>query len=163
MALPPSPSGNAVAGLGVAAGGLNLFAGLLGFMGGQEQAGIFESRARLLRAEAEADAQRFAEEARMFKKRQKLAFLKSGVDLTGSPLEILDETVRVSAENISAIRARGRAQALTETTRARVARAQGRGALISGFSSGAISAIRGFQARKQIRETGRFEDREAQE
>lgn len=92
-----------------ASAGLDLLGGLFGYFASEEAAGTAESRGRLIRAEAEADAQRYQEQARGFKATQKLAFLKAGVDLSGSPLDILDETARVASENISAIQARGAA------------------------------------------------------
>lgn len=130
--------------LAAAAGGLELVSGLFGYFLSGEQAGIAESRGRMFRAEAEADAQRYAEQAQGFKASQKLAYLKSGVKLTGSPLDILDETARVTAENISAIRARGAAGELEYKNQASEARVQGRMALLSGFTGGLLKAGAGF-------------------
>lgn len=128
----------AVSALGVAGGvaGLELLAGLFGYLAGEEIAGAAESRARMIRMEADADATRYAEQARGFQATQKLAFLKAGVTLEGSPLDILDETVRVSAENISAIRAGGEARALGAKWEGAQARIGGRNALIGGALSG---------------------------
>ena len=121
---------------GGASAGLDLLSGLFGFFTSRESAKIAESRGRMLRLEADADAQRYAESARTFKETQALAFLKSGVELTGSPLDILDETARVAAENISAIRAQGRARQSEQEELARETRERGRGALISGITGG---------------------------
>src|SRR3972149_4864410 len=100
--------GGAAAFAGVSAG-LEILSGGCGYLASEQAALIAESRGRLLRLEAEADVQRYSEQAQDFKARQKLKFLKSGVALSGSPLDILDETARVSQENISAIRARAAA------------------------------------------------------
>lgn len=131
-------AGAALAIAGVSAG-LDLMSGLFGYFAGQEAAGIAESKARMIRMEADADAQRYAEQARGFKASQKLAFLKSGVALSGSPLDILDETARVSAENLSAIRAGGEAKALDAEWEGAQARIGGRNALIGGITGAAKS------------------------
>jgi len=135
-------SGALATGFGVAGAGLDLLGGLFGLLAGEEFAGAAESRGRMLQLEAETDAQRFSEQARSFKARQKLGFLKSGVQLTGSPLAILDETMRVTQENISAIRAGGRARALGAEFEAVGARQRGRAALIGGVRGAATGLFR---------------------
>lgn len=92
-------------------GGFDLFSGLLGMSAADAQNSALRSQARLLQAESEADIARYASESRAFKAEQSVRYLKSGVTLEGSPLEILDETSRVAAENISAMRARTAAEA----------------------------------------------------
>ena len=115
---------------------LDLMQGLFGYLAAKEGAGIAESRGRMLRLEAEADAQRYAEQARGFRASQKVAFLKSGVELSGSPLDILDETARITQENLSAIRARGVASQQEQNDQASMARIGGRAALIAGITQG---------------------------
>jgi len=140
MAGPVLTPGQAM-GASAALGGMDIMAGLFGFMAGQEGQALMESRARMLQMEADADATRYAEDARAFKGSQKLAFLKSGVQLTGSPLDILDETSRVAAENISAMRAAGRARAADANFEGAKAAMAGRNALIGGISSAARGSL----------------------
>lgn len=137
--------------LGVA--GLDILSGLFGFMAGQEIAGITASRARMLRDESEADIQRFTEQADRFKAGQKLRFLKAGVALTGSPLDILDETSRIAAENISAIRARGRGLAEERRIRGAEAVSRGRAALLGGFTRAAAIGVEAFRQRERVERT----------
>lgn len=117
--------------------GLDLLGGLLGYYTSQMAADAAESRGRMLMLEAEADATRYAEQARSFKATQKLAYLKSGVKLSGSPLDVLDETARIAEENLSAIRARGRAEGLDARDQAEGFRAAGRFALVKGLAGAA--------------------------
>src|SRR3990167_8470934 len=84
--------GGAAAGFLMASAGLDIIGGLFGYFASQEAAAIAESRGRMFRMEAEIDATRYAEQAQGFKATQKLTYLKAGVALTGSPLDILDET-----------------------------------------------------------------------
>lgn len=91
--------------------GLDLFSGLMGMSAADAQNSSLRSQARLLQVESEADIARYAAESRAFKAEQAQRYLKSGVTLEGSPLDILDETSRVAAENISAMRAKSAAEA----------------------------------------------------
>jgi hypothetical protein len=122
-----------------ASSALNIMGGLFGYLASQDQAAIGESRARMFRMEAEADAMRYAEQARGFKAQQKVNYLKSGVTLSGSPLDILDETARVASENLSAIRARGEAEAMGMENEAQAIRMKGRLGLLTSITGGATN------------------------
>lgn len=122
---------------GVSAG-LEILGGLFGYLQSEQAAEQAQSRGRMLRDEADADAQRYAEQARVFKETQALSYLKSGVTLEGSPLDVLDETVRVTSENLSAIRARGAAQQFDMESQAENFRFRGRAGLIGGIAKGGI-------------------------
>lgn len=119
-----------------ASAGLDVLSGLFDYLASQEVAAAAESRGRMLRMEADAEAERYGEQARDFKAQQALRFLKSGVTLSGSPLDVLDETARVASENISAIRARGSADQLEMDNQAAIARGSGRSALLKGITGG---------------------------
>ena len=101
----------AITALTATATGLDLFSGIMGMSAADAQNSALRSQARLLQVESEADIARYASESRAFKAEQSVRYLKSGVTLEGSPLEILDETSRVAAENISAMRAKSSAEA----------------------------------------------------
>lgn len=139
-----------------ASAGLDIISGLFGFLASQDAADVVESRAQLLRFESDADFVRNEEQARRFLASQKLAFLKSGVTLEGSPLDVLDETARVSAENINAIRARDRALIQNQLTKAAGIRGRGRAALTAGFTSGArtLAFAAAAQRKNKERTTG---------
>jgi hypothetical protein len=133
-----------------ASAGLDIIGGLFGYLASQEMAAATESRGRLLRMEAEADAVRYQEQAENFKASQALAYLKSGVTLEGSPLDVLDETARVTAENLSAIRARGAAQQQEYMSEATLTRGRGRAALLGGITGAAkTAALAGYSASKR--------------
>lgn len=150
----PAPASSSGLGAAIAvSAGLDVLAGIFSYMAGDDMRGAAESRARMVRMEAEADAQRYAESAQDFKARQKLAFLKSGVALSGSPLDVLDESARVARENVSAIKARGEAQALDQENQGIGAQMQGRAALIGGISSAGKTAITGLYQMDKDRKT----------
>ena len=117
--------------------GLNLIEGIFGYSAANAQADSLRSQLGLMRQESEADIQRYAETSDTFKKKQAMAYLKSGVTLEGSPLDILDETMRVTSENISAMRAKTTADINTTKSQISAIRGSGRAALVGGFSRAA--------------------------
>jgi len=110
----------------------------------REEAGLQEDQARLASFEAEEEADRVSEENRKFGARQRLLFLKAGVDLAGSPLLILEETRVEGEKEVRAIRRRGAAQLGLGMRRAGITRRKGRAALIAGISGGISSATTGY-------------------
>lgn len=135
----PAPSGGmSSSGMFVAASvGMDILSGLFGYFASKDAQATAESRGRMLRMEAETDAQRYAEQAESFKATQAVSYLKSGVKLSGSPLDVLDETTRVANENISAIRARGAAGQLDARNAGAQAAMGGRSQLLSSITGSA--------------------------
>ncbi len=121
----------------------SILTGLFGYMAGENAQATYESRARMIRAEAENEAQRYTEQVNRFKATQKLSFLKSGVQLSGSPLAILDETIITGHENANAIRASGKARALDAQAGGEAAGMAGRNALVNGVTGAAKSITSG--------------------
>ncbi len=139
--------------------GLSLFSGLSSIMGGMQsrneasnQAALAESQAamrgaeqgRLAAKEAMVEQQQ-SDEAR---RRQKVAYLASGVSLAGSPLLVMEETRKKGLENVdeilkagsaaeSAIKAEGRIQAQN-------LKSSGRQAFASGITSGLTTMAGAF-------------------
>lgn len=118
---------------------MSILGGLFDYAQSGPLSEIHNSRARMLQMEAEVDAQRYAEQARSFQAEQRMKYVKSGVTLEGSPLDVLNETIRNANETVSAIRARGRASAFDETAKASSIRQAGRAALLKGIIGGASS------------------------
>lgn len=114
--------------------GAGILEGLFGYNAAEAQASFLRSQAQLVQAESEADIVRYAENAKEFKTKQAMAYMKSGVTLEGSPLDILDETVRVTGENISAMRAKTAAQMQELKSKASALKGAGRAALVGGFA-----------------------------
>ncbi len=136
-------------------------------LGGIQARGAAEQQAADTRAEAQRQANLRQEEreqqARLearegieLEKRQKLAFLKGGVSLAGSPLLLLAETRRIGAENIEAILKTGRTEATSllqaGAFQARGLKTTGRQALIGGLTRGIGTGITGFAKFKEAGE-----------
>lgn len=96
----------------------------------ESEADLQEEQGRIAQQEARVSAERSAKEKRKFLARQKLAFIKNGVSLEGSPLLVLEETLTESQKEIDAIIKRGSAQQRLAGRRAEITRARGRRALL---------------------------------
>lgn len=98
--------------------------------------------ARVAAREAKLEGEQAEREAR----RQKVAFLASGVSLAGSPLLIMEETRTRGRENVEEILAGGRASGEAARAEGRLqadqARSSGRQAFMQGISSGVGSLTR---------------------
>lgn len=97
--------------------------------GGLSQASEANRQASNERADAEARIRAEAREGLDAEKRQKLAYLSSGVSLEGSPLLTLQETRNRTSENLENI-------SRSSMARQSSIRASGRQALFSGISKG---------------------------
>lgn len=140
--------------LGIGAVG-SILSGLFGYMAGENAQAIYESRARMIRSEAENDALRYEEQVGRFKATQKLSYLKAGVQLSGSPLDVLDETIRSGHERANAIRAEGASRALDAQMGGQQAATSGRNALVSGITGAARSVTAGAYELYSNKETGK--------
>jgi len=123
--------------LAIAAATLQGGAGVLAFQSAQEEAKAQKEVGALSAEEAFTEAERVGEEGRRFETKQKLAFLKSGVRLEGSPLLVLQRTREEIGKEVSAIERRGLSQRRLARKKARITRRTGRGQLISSIAKGA--------------------------
>lgn len=143
-----STAGTIGTGLSILSAGSSILGGLQGLMAGNQQADAARATAemqareqvRVTAREAEMERQQVEDTVR----RQKLAYMASGVSLEGSPLLVMEETRRRGAENINEIvqgGAYGAASARTEgRIRAQQAKSAGRREFISGIQ-GAGTAL----------------------
>lgn len=112
-------------------------------VGGIQQKKQTKSEARVIEANAMRQASLREEQAERVKKIQKLKFLKSGVDLEGSPLLLLEETTRIGREEAAQIRAGG-------MTQASQLRRRGRSAVIGGMLGAGAGAFDILRTSQQI-------------
>jgi hypothetical protein len=137
--------------------GLSLLGGISSFSAGSEAQSVANSQKALALQTAELNAiereRVTAKEARVEKENsdrmiqlQKLAYMKSGVSLAGSPLLVMEETRRKGAENIDEILRAGRSSADSVRQEGRITagqfEAQGRKAFNEGVS-GLMSGVQG--------------------
>lgn len=117
--------------------GLEVVSGLFNMSAAGDRASALRSQASLVRTETAAEIERYKISAARFKASQKMSYIKSGVQIEGSPLDVLDETARTASENISAIRAQGEAEATKLTSQARMVKSSARAALVGGLTKAA--------------------------
>ena len=106
-------------------------------IGGIQQRNAAEEQADLAMQEAEDRARIEARQNIRQEQRQKLAFLKSGVSLMGTPTAVLTETRSLGDEDINAA-------ITTGETRAKAYSNSGRQALLKGFANAGSTAIGSF-------------------
>ncbi len=128
----------------VVGAGSSIAGGISADKASKKEANALNDQGALAQSEAEAEARRRATEVRQFQRRQKLAFLKNGVTLEGSPLLVLDETIATGQEEVDAIMRRGTAQAKYYRESAAITRSKGRAALIGGIGGAASTVIGGY-------------------
>ncbi len=116
---------------------LTVLAGLEANRQERLEAKAIKKQGRREAEEAAEESRRQRIEGRKFKARQKLAFLKSGVSLEGSPLLALEETQAEVNRRSERIRQAGESQFQFARTRAKIHRSRGRAALLGSFAQAA--------------------------
>lgn len=121
----------------IIAAGASVAGGVMAKQSADKQASLQRQQAEIQKAEAMRAAKQKEEEVRKFKARQKMAFIKSGVTLMGTPTLVLDETQNKGDEEVRAIINRGYAQYQLGMSTADITKNEGRAALIGGIGSAA--------------------------
>jgi hypothetical protein len=144
----------------IASTGFSIFSGLSDIAGGfssrseasnQSELAIQQAESRAIEQErvAARESRLEQEQADEARKRQKVAYLASGVTLEGSPLLIMEETRQKGAENVAEIKQAGSASANSIREEGRIQASQlessGRQAFSSGLSSGVRSIAGGLE------------------
>lgn len=109
-----------------------------------------EEQARLTEQDAKRAAQEELATAEATRKAQRMAYLKSGVDLEGSPLLVMEETRAKGAENAQNVTDRAKSQADLYRKQGAVGRASLVGTLASTGSSVASSYTNMQLLKKQL-------------
>lgn len=137
----------------VAAVGSTIYGGISAAKSARREAEAQRQQGLLAKQEADEEAQRTAKEQKRFRALKKVAYLKNGVRLTGSPILSLENDAAEQKKEVDAIKRRGSAQQNLYNQRASNTRRSGRAALIGGLTGGLNTAATGIQ---QGRELGFF-------
>ncbi len=126
----------------------SIFGGMQASQAGAEQAALAKTQAMQQMAEstriARKEAGIVAEDADRTKSAQKLAFMKSGVSLEGSPLLLMEQTRMKGAENVDEIIRAGASGSIAAAQEGRIKAQQYRSAGRQGFISGLTGAGSAF-------------------
>ncbi len=117
-----------------------LYSGFQKMKAADEEADDLREQARIQQEEANEEAARLDKKNRKFLAHQSLMYVKSGVTLAGSPLDILKETRDESAKESASVRKRGKAQFQLGLKKADRLASAGRGAFIGGLFGGLSTA-----------------------
>lgn len=123
----------------------------------KQQAGLAEQAAAQARIEAQEKMAESERQTQKLRSRQLVGFLKSGVLLEGTPLDVFEETELLGRQDVAALERQGNAQATQFQQQAFGYRRQGsaalqtgRARLVSGIGSAASTAMTGAYLRNQL-------------
>lgn len=128
---------------GLLSGGISIFGGAGQKSAYRSEASLLEEEGRLLREDQLREATDRATEIRKAAAKQKLAYLRQGVRLSGSPLLALDETLTEGQREVDLITERGNRLFDLKRRQADILRSQGRSSLVGGFGQ-ALSTLLGI-------------------
>ncbi len=143
---PSIPDSSLAAGAYGVSAGLDVLSGVFGYLTSLNAQSAANSQADMIRTEAEANAQRYEEQAAHFKAQEGVMYSASGVKLAGSPIDALAQTALTASQNAESIRMAGDREALGEETRGVNAANQGRAALVAGLDKGVGAGIDAYIA-----------------
>jgi hypothetical protein len=123
----------------LASAGASIYGGIQANSAANREAKALQEQGRLAQEAADAEAQSHATDVRRFAANQSLAFLANGVSLAGSPLLVLEDTVKQGQAEVDSITRSGNAQNALYNQRATNTRNSGRAALIGGIGTAAGS------------------------
>jgi hypothetical protein len=109
-----------------------------------QQAGYIKAQSAIAKEEATLAMIQKQREINQYQAEQKMAYLKSGVTLEGSPLIMLAETRRLGQEELDAMARRATAIDALYSVQASQARQSGRAALVGGIASGLMYGANNF-------------------
>ncbi len=111
----------------------------------REQGQAMQRQAEIARQESEYAAKQKKREVDKAAARQVMAFTANGINTSsGSPLEILQETLTLGQDEVDAIKRQGAAQVDYYNSQARVAYKSGRSALLGGITGAATTVVTAF-------------------
>lgn len=126
-------------------GALQVIQGVEALKATKTESRALRGQAALTLSESEREATRVQASNEQFEQRQRLSFLKSGVRLEGTPLEVLAETERVGVAEVESVRQAGRAQAGAIVSKAKVTERGGRASFLGSLAGASVSGQKGFK------------------
>lgn len=112
----------------------------------KSQAGMAKDDANLLKWESEREALVTREEGRRFAKEQAMAYVSSGVQLEGSALLTVTETVKLSETEARAIEYRGNTQYNSKMRESELLTKQGKAAFVSSVFGSTGQAVQTYSS-----------------
>ncbi len=117
----------------------NIFGGISKYGAAMDQAEEVKYQGELALTEAFREASIIREEGRNFAASQSLQFIGSGVELVGSALITITQTIKYAETEAEAVETRGKAQIRSMYKQADVIESEGRAGLVGGIIKGITS------------------------
>lgn len=122
----------------------SLFGGYTSMIAAQAEAGALRQQGEAAYRDYLAQADKTVTDAGSYRETQAVSYLKSGVQLEGTPLGVLLETAARAQDEATALARRGYAERALAGDKANIAESQGRAALFAGIGSGLGSIAKIF-------------------
>ncbi|MDE2019186.1 MAG: hypothetical protein KGJ13_02435 [Patescibacteria group bacterium] len=123
---------------------LDIAGGLADYFASAYSTSIANSQAAMIMTTAQANERRYALMARALEGTQAQDYAASGVKVSGSPIDVLDQTAQIASQNEAQILMAGKEEALGKSNEGAQAAMQGRMALLSGILGGGASLGQGI-------------------
>lgn len=133
----------------VAMAGGQIYSGMAANKAGQEQKDLYDEQARIQREETATAMQQRSDERRRMLASQRMAYVANGIELTGTPLVVGQDTFSEYQKEIDAIGRSGAAKAKALNTQGSMAATAGRSQLISSLFSAGGTAFKGYAGTKK--------------
>jgi hypothetical protein len=128
----------------------SLAGGFMGMKSASDEARLLESQADIARQEAEVDAAAKARDVRRFQADQAHKYAASGITLEGSPVLVLEETLRLGQQEVDAIIRRGKANMDLLKQKARITKSGGRNAFLSSILTTGAQGMEAYVMGKRL-------------
>jgi hypothetical protein len=112
-----------------------LYSGYSAYQSGKQQSKLLKEQGELQLQEGLFEASRVRDEGRRFQQEQMMQYIGAGVEIKGTPLLVMAETVARAEEEAKATERRGYAQESFAAKQGSIAVNQGRAALIGSIGS----------------------------
>jgi len=123
--------------------GLNLIGQFSQLQGSQKMAKAHQASAREIMRTAQKNVEIVKKQAENMKGQQRVLFSKSGVDLSGSPMKVIQQTQDEFSDKASEIMRTAQAQAAAARKRAKKARLGGALGFVKGIANAATGGFGG--------------------
>jgi hypothetical protein len=121
----------------------DLYSGISAYKSSKKTASLMEQQGQIQFAESRVEAYRMRDEGRRLQQEQMMAYISNGVEISGTPLLVMAETVSMSDFEAAAEEKRGQAAADLANANAKITRSEGKAQMISSIFKAGGSLLGG--------------------
>ena len=127
--------------LGIVAAASAIYGGISAKKSADKQSSLMEQQGQLQYEDALREADRILDDGRRFQQEQMMAYISSGVEISGTPLLVLSETQKLAAEEAAWTETHGVNERSLSQAQAKITKSEGQAALIGSIGSAIGSGV----------------------